>query len=194
MPIGLPGEDGFLRAMLLTSNFTAPEDVTRLVFVDGARHVFESERSIRGVFRHNVRLAIGTAVNIFLFHHFRLRSRTSSGLAVYIQERNAADPKWVNTLISEQIEINRYFIVPTSFLWRRLNLLAELPKTAEQLRKAPIFLLGFYIRCCCLSASQSFDAKGYWRRILVSPPAKTGLDPESITATGSNNEGLPRHT
>ena len=41
MPIGLPGEDGFLRAMILTSNFTKDENLGRLVFVEGARHIFE---------------------------------------------------------------------------------------------------------------------------------------------------------
>ena len=46
MPIGLPGEDGFLRAMILTSNFTKEENLDRLVFVEGARHIFESERTI----------------------------------------------------------------------------------------------------------------------------------------------------
>ena len=40
MPIGLPGEDGFLRAMILTSNFTKEENLDRLVFVEGARHIF----------------------------------------------------------------------------------------------------------------------------------------------------------
>ena len=57
--------------MILTSNFTKDENFDRLVFVEGARHIFELERTISGVFRHNVRLAIGTAINVLLFNHIR---------------------------------------------------------------------------------------------------------------------------
>jgi glycosyltransferase involved in cell wall biosynthesis len=142
MPIGLPGEDGFLRAMLLTSSFTADEDLNRLLFVPGARHIFESERRIRDVFRHNVRLAIGTAINVLLFHHFRAHPRNAQALATYIQERNMTDPKWINTLVAEQRRSKRYFVMPGSILWRRPKRLAALPPV-ERISKAPIFLMGF---------------------------------------------------
>ena len=88
MPIGLPGEDGFLRAMILTSNFTKEENLDRLVFVEGARHIFESEHTIAGVFRHNVRLAIGTAINILLFNHFRrIRKHSEKFGGIYPEQK-----------------------------------------------------------------------------------------------------------
>jgi glycosyltransferase involved in cell wall biosynthesis len=142
MPIGLPGEDGFLRAMILTSSFTADEDLKRLLFVPGARHIFESERRICDVFRHNVRLAIGTAINVLLFLHFRAHPRDAQALSAYIRERNRTDPKWVNTLISDQMRANRYFVMPTSMIWRRPKLFATL-RFADQVSKAPILLIGF---------------------------------------------------
>ena len=58
--------------MILTSNFTKDENLDRIILVEGARHIFQSERTIRGVFRHNVRLAIGTAVNVLLFNRIRV--------------------------------------------------------------------------------------------------------------------------
>ena len=79
MPIGLPGEDGFLRAMILTENFTRDENLELIAFADGARHIFESERNIGGVFRHNIRLAIGTAINVLLFKHIRSSERIQKG-------------------------------------------------------------------------------------------------------------------
>lgn len=142
MPLGLPAEDGFLRAMLLTSSFTKSEHVERLIFVAGARHVFESERGFQAVFRHNVRLAIGTAINVFLFHHFRETPRNSQDLAQYIRSRNDADENWINRLISEQIRKGRYFIVPTSLIWKRPNLFLTFPMR-QRMKKAPIFLFGF---------------------------------------------------
>ena len=142
MPVGLPGEDGFLRAMLLTSSFTREEDLNRHLFVPGARHIFESERTISGVFRHNVRLAVGTAINVFLFHHFRRDLGRTPNLASYIQHRNAVDPKWINTLIAKEMRSKRYFILPTGFIWRRVKWFATFP-TREQFRRGPIFLLGF---------------------------------------------------
>jgi glycosyltransferase involved in cell wall biosynthesis len=142
MPIGLPGEDGFLRAMLLTSSFTAEEDLERLLFVPSARHIFESERRIGDVLRHNVRLAIGTAINVLLFEHFRAHPRDARALSAYIREQNRTDPKWVNKLIADQKRANRYFVMPTSIIWRRPKLFATF-QFVDQVTKAPIFLMGF---------------------------------------------------
>src|SRR5580765_8582754 len=121
MPIGLPGEDGFLRAMILTSNFTKDENLDRLVFVEGARHIFESESTISGVFRHNVRLAIGTAINILLFEHIRDSENIRKNAAKYIQDRNATDPDWVNELIRAEIRRGKYFLLNKDFILKRIR-------------------------------------------------------------------------
>ena len=47
LPIGLPVEDGFLRAMVLTDLLRAPEDLARLGGAMGARHVYGSETPYR---------------------------------------------------------------------------------------------------------------------------------------------------
>lgn len=66
LPIGLPVEDGFLRAMVLTDGLTAPEDLSRLDGA-GAWHVYASERSIGALIRHQVRIVIGSAINSAIF-------------------------------------------------------------------------------------------------------------------------------
>ncbi len=119
MPIGLPGEDGFLRAMLLTSSFSHEERLERHVFVGDAYHVFESLREVGDVVRHNVRLAIGTAVNILLFWHLRKVAADGLDLAQYIQARNKVEPDWVNSLIRERLQVS-YFPLEPKFLARRL--------------------------------------------------------------------------
>ena len=140
MPIGLPGEDGFLRAMILTSNFTEDENLDYLIFVEGARHVFESEHRIRDVFRHNIRLAIGTGINVLLFKHFRESLNINTNIADYIKQRNAADPNWINELIHNKIKQGKYFLMDKGFLLRRLMWLSSLP-VSDRIKKLPIFLL-----------------------------------------------------
>jgi len=139
MPIGLPGEDGFLRATILTSNFTKDENLDRLVFVDGARHIFESERTIAGVFRHNVRLAIGTAINVLLFNHIRESESIRNNLAEYIQSRNATDPDWVNELIKAEVRRGKYFLLNKDFILKRIQGFLALPPS-QRLRKFPILV------------------------------------------------------
>lgn len=165
MPIGLPGEDGFLRAMILTTNFTRDEDLDRVTFVPGARHIFESERIVRGVFRHNVRLAIGTAINVLLFQHFRASPAILQDVAGYVRRRNASDPNWVNELIADERKRGNYFIVHWSFLLKRFRRLASLP-IAEKFRKAPVFLLGFTFDLVLFLRANHLMRKGagagYW--------------------------------
>ena len=165
MPIGLPGEDGFLRAMILTSNFTKDENLDRIVFVDGARHIFESERSIKGVFRHNLRLAIGTAINVLLFKHIRASARIKRDVGKYIKQRNATDPNWINELIANEMKRGRYFLLHGGFVSKRLRRLSSLT-FLQQVRKAPIFALGTLFDVALFFAANHLMRRGagagYW--------------------------------
>ena len=127
MPVGLPGEDGFLRAMLLTSSFTHEERLSRHLFIKDAYHIFESLRDAGSVLRHNVRLAIGTAINILLFWHLREIRASGRDVAEYIQERNAADPNWVDSLVRERLKDN-FFPLHTRYLLRRFRPLVRGPE------------------------------------------------------------------
>jgi glycosyltransferase involved in cell wall biosynthesis len=119
MPIGLPGEDGFLRAMLLTSSFEHEERTYRHLYVPEARHIFEALRSIRAVFRHNIRLAIGTGINILIFKHFRQLRSKGVDLASYTTERNQSDPTWINELIRGELG-RTFFAIEPKFVFRRV--------------------------------------------------------------------------
>jgi len=141
MPVGLPGEDGFLRAMLLTSNFEQPEQLDRLLFVDGAYHVFESVRDVGGVIRHNVRLAIGTAVNILLFGHMRHLLEQGVDVAPYVKRRNEEDPAWVNNLIRERLQVS-YFPLEWRFVSRRLRRVHNTPALARSVKPWVVAMFG----------------------------------------------------
>jgi glycosyltransferase involved in cell wall biosynthesis len=165
MPIGLPGEDGFLRAMLLTSNFERPEQLNRLAFVDGAYHVFESVRDLGGVIRHNVRLAIGTAVNILLFGHIRRLREQGVDVADYVRRRNAEDPGWVNELIRERLQTS-YFPLETRFVSRRLRRMRNGPAQKRSMQVWAVAMLGagfdlvVFLRATMLMRKGA--GAGYW--------------------------------
>lgn len=165
MPIGLPGEDGFLRAMILTSNFSKDENLDRIIFVQGARHIFESERTLRGVFRHNVRLAIGTAVNVLLFTHIRTSADIKGRVGDYIRERNAADPHWINELIKTEIRRGKYFLLNKDFILKRVQGFCSLP-LSQRLLRWPIFALAFVFDVALLVRASQLMRKGagagYW--------------------------------
>jgi glycosyltransferase involved in cell wall biosynthesis len=100
MPTEIIGEDGFLRAMVLTRNFTADEDLSRLSLVRGARHVYKSERSLRSIYHHQVRQTLGTITNIVLFGHLRSVLDEETDLASHVRRMNAADPAWLPRLVA----------------------------------------------------------------------------------------------
>jgi hypothetical protein len=127
--------------MIVTSSFTAPEQLDRLVFVEDAYHVFESERGIRGVFRHNLRLVIGTGINVLLFHRIRSLVEAKIDVAAYIRERNGQNSKWLNTLVEDEIANGKYFLLNREIVLKRFRWLFSLSRR-QQLRKAPAVCVG----------------------------------------------------
>src|SRR5690606_10569276 len=92
----------------------------RHLFVPGAYHVFESRRNVRDLIQHNVRLAIGTAVNAQLFWHIRALRRQGVDVAAHVRERNLADPDWINDVVRDRLK-HSYFPVGKRYVLRRLE-------------------------------------------------------------------------
>ena len=100
MPIGLLVEDGFLKAMVATRSFTKSEDQRSLIQVQGAAHTFEAVTHAQSVFKHEVRLLVGTWMNVVLFGHLRrMVSETKKTAGALIQEWNEANPQWFPCLL-----------------------------------------------------------------------------------------------
>lgn len=98
LPDAIVGEDGFIRAMLLTDGFTADENFARIAAVS-SHHVFESEATIRGTLHHQVRQTLGTVLNISLFSF--IRSNPDLDVAADFDRRNHDDPTWLVQLAAE---------------------------------------------------------------------------------------------
>lgn len=119
MPIGLPSEDGFVRAMVLTQNFLeegGPE--TRIDGRDDLFHVYASERSIGALIRHQTRLVIGSAINSIIYALLRSLEREARMKEL---EASAADREWLPQLLRSRLPRFPYGYVPTHFLFKRLQ-------------------------------------------------------------------------
>lgn len=116
MPIGLPVEDGFLRAMLLTSCFAAPENPALIDAVDDNWHIYESERTVRDLVRHQIRLTVGGAVNATIFRHLE---SVPEELRPATLEAASKDAEWLSELLRKELPRWPDGWVPFHFLFKR---------------------------------------------------------------------------
>lgn len=149
LPVGLPVEDGFVRAMILTDVFRASEDLSRIDGDDRVFHVYRSERGIRALLRHQVRIVIGSAVNSAVFRRLAA-TPDPPGLL----RRAAAEPGWLAGFLREALP-RRYGWVPPHFLfWRLGGFRSATP------RRRPILLLGWGFDAVVYVLAQAAMARG----------------------------------
>jgi len=125
MPVGLPGEDGFLKAMIVTDLFRSDVDGRRLVRAKNASHFYEAESTITGIFRHELRLVIGTALNCYFTWDF-LKFATDPmgpGAGVLIKNCLERDPDWYRNYIANEIRNRGFWVLPRGMLFRRFSAL-----------------------------------------------------------------------
>jgi glycosyltransferase involved in cell wall biosynthesis len=132
LPIGLPVEDGFLRAMVLTDGLTAPEDVTRIDGADGVRHIYASESSLSALIRHQERIVIGSAINAALFAHLRALPPAARATEA---KRLATDPAALPDILRASLPRWPFGYIPFHFLFKRLS--------RARLSRLPVAILGF---------------------------------------------------
>lgn len=104
LPDGLLVEDGFLRAMLLTDNFSQPENVRRIVRVSDVHHRFEAETGFWSLFRHERRIFNGTAVNVILFGALHAMAENQVEIGPWIKEQNEGHPDWLREMVADSLQ------------------------------------------------------------------------------------------
>lgn len=154
MPIGLPVEDGFLRAMIATDGMTGPEDLS---MIDGgeAWHVYGSERSVRGLIRHQTRIVIGSAVNEAVFRHLRDLPPEGRKAALRLA---AQDADWLAQVLARR-QGRIWGHVPLHFLFKRSVRMVRA-------RRYAMMLCGFIFDLIVYGLAQLRMARGaganYW--------------------------------
>ena len=140
LPVGLPVEDGFLRAMVLTDALTGPEDFSRIGGAEDVFHLYASERSVGALIRHQTRIVIGSAVNFAAF---------VAVAAVPVVERHAelaraaGDPGWLGAVLRKALPCWPYGFVPGHFLIKRIARAVASPRDLLRPKRVLVTLLGF---------------------------------------------------
>ena len=120
LPIGLPVEDGFIRAMVVTDFLTELDHPDR---IDGDPEVFfiyESIRTIPALVRHQTRLVVGSAINAMLYARISRLAPTAEAAEALLREA-AADDHWLQRALGEDLPRAPYGYVPFRFLTKRLR-------------------------------------------------------------------------
>jgi hypothetical protein len=123
MPKGLSVEDGFLGAMLCSDCFLAPLDPRKLIRAPHASHYYETLTNIQAIFRHELRLVIGTTLNCYLVWDFLLFATDPSGggAGELIRNQLERDPNWYSKLITNAIRNHGWWVLPRGMLLRRFS-------------------------------------------------------------------------
>ncbi|NEY90542.1 glycosyl transferase group 2 family protein [Tabrizicola oligotrophica] len=140
LPIGLPVEDGFLRAMVLTDALTGPEDFSRIDGLDGLSHTYASERTLPALIRHQTRIVIGSALNFAAFDTLRALAPEARRPALAAA---AADEGWLARAARARLPRWPFGFVPFHFLTKRLSRALAHPRQNLRPRRAVVTLLGF---------------------------------------------------
>ncbi|MFT4150949.1 MAG: glycosyltransferase [Paracoccaceae bacterium] len=158
LPVGLPVEDGFLRAMVLTDALTEEgESLGRIDGLDDLFHVYASERSIRALIRHQTRIVVGSAVNAACFAHLR---RLPANRRHAELERAARDADWLSRVLRAELPRAPFGYVPLHFLTKRVVRAAEAPRESLRPKRAMTVLLGAGFDLIVYLAAQIRMARG----------------------------------
>lgn len=97
LPNDIPGEDGFLNAMVTTRGFTTPIGQYVVKTAWHPTHSFEAHSSTE-FFAHEQRMIVGTVINRWIFEYlWSLQLQEPAG--ELIRRLNEEDPDWVEAII-----------------------------------------------------------------------------------------------
>lgn len=157
LPIGLPVEDGFVRAMVLTRLLASPEDIDCIDGRDRLSHVYASERTIGKLIRHQTRIVIGSAINAAVFEHLRALPAGSIQRALADASR---DETWLEGVIRERLPVWPYGWVPIHFLVKRISNTLGTPRAALRPRSVLVLFAGFGFDFVVYALAQVRMARG----------------------------------
>lgn len=165
MPPGLSGEDGFLRAMVCTDFFRTEPDHRKIIRVPNASHYYEGLTSIREIFKHELRMVIGTSMNCYFCWDFLLFATDPNGpgAGALIKSRLELDPDWYKRYIENCIKNRGLWVLPRGMLTSRFSLLKNKKiKFPLQLIVFPALFLLYFPILLIANYKLKKGAIGYW--------------------------------
>lgn len=161
MPVGLPVEDGFLRAMVVTSNFMHKDEQSKIMIVDDVCHYFEALLSPIKLYRHEKRLVIGSAINTMIFTYlWKTVAETGNDAGFLIEELNKNDSNWLNMMINNYKSSEGYWIVKRNMFLRRITQLIN----GDQTFRKKIVLFSLVLLATLVSTVIAIDVNNYFKK------------------------------
>ncbi len=139
LPAGLPVEDGFIAAMLVTDGFTRQPDDSAIARVADASHFFEPVTDVVGFVRHEARIIVGSVINAWLFAVL-WEAGKKGHTGAFIRDLNAQDPRWVEAICARAKAEHGRWLVPATFISWRFEPLRHQSLTRMAVR-APVALV-----------------------------------------------------
>lgn len=167
MPKGLAVEDGFLRAMIVTNSFRTEINEGRIIRAENATHYYETLTTLKGIFRHELRIVIGTAVNCYFTWDFLTFAIDpfGPGAGVLINNWGEKDPSWYPRFINNTIKNHGFWVLPRGMLFRRFSRFASY-RGLKLVKWALFAIVGFLLDLPVFIAAnyrlKKGDAVGYW--------------------------------
>lgn len=165
LPAGLPVEDGFMRAMMLTDLLSAPEDLSRIDGDPEVFHVYESIRGIGELIRHQTRIVIGSAVNAAIYARIRNESTTEAESNALLMTASV-DESWLDKTLRNALPKAPYGYVPFEFMTKRLRRWRSATGPSRGLKSWMILVVGLgldvfvWVRASLRMAFRS--SAGFW--------------------------------
>jgi glycosyltransferase involved in cell wall biosynthesis len=118
LPNDVPGEDGFLNAMVTTRGFTTPIGQHVVKTAEDPTHSFKAHSSSE-FFAHEQRMIVGTVINRWIFEYlWSLQLEKPAG--ELIRRWNEEDPDWVETIIRTRTQ-GRMWSIPSEITFGRFS-------------------------------------------------------------------------
>jgi hypothetical protein len=173
LPIEITCEDGFLRALLLTRGFTAPENLRRIVLDRNASHTFESVAKLRELFKHERWLVAGSIINMLLFERFSAEASANRSAMTLMDDWGKENLQWLPRYIESEVRSRGWRLLPRAWWTRRWSRLNALP-LSEKLFRVPIAAGAAFIDAIVFVAAIRDVRRGhayrYWDRVGQSAP------------------------
>ncbi len=138
LPSGLPVEDGFIAAMLVTNGFTRQPDNSAIAQVADASHFFEPVTDVVGFVRHEARIIVGSVINAWLFA-LLWEAGENGHTGAFIRDLNSDNPRWVEGICARAKAERGHWLVPATFISWRFEPLRQ-QSVGRMIVRAPVAL------------------------------------------------------
>lgn len=154
LPAGLLSQDGFIRAMILTSALTTTEELNRIQRVPDAYHLHPAYATLSRRYRYEKRQMVSVVVFRSVYKFLRTLPNTYEERMSEIHRLNSVDPNWVSRVVQSD-STESMMALPKRQVFNRFDRWRERP-WPRRIAMAPIVFLAmlFDVFVCLRAAAE----------------------------------------